>query len=95
MPKKKIMIGISTHAQTFQLSYLNSNGIEAPVNGPGLGFGRLPYNKVCYFLRSGAHRMYDIFARVPYAYKGYQWMSFDDEESIAEKVKYFLYDHYN
>lgn len=46
MPKKKIMIGISTHAQTFQLSYLNSNGIEAPVNGPGLGFGRLPYNKV-------------------------------------------------
>ncbi|XP_023215721.1 acidic mammalian chitinase-like [Centruroides sculpturatus] len=88
MPRKKIMIGISTHAQTFNLASTYAHGIDAPAKGPGLGFGRLPYSKVCYFLQSGAHRIFDIFARVPYAYKGHQWMSFDDEESVAEKAKW-------
>jgi len=30
----------------------------------------------------------DDYSKVPYCYKGDQWLSYDDEESIAEKAKF-------
>jgi len=34
-----------------------------------------------------ATRVFDEIAKVPYLYYGYQWVTYDDEESLTIKVK--------
>lgn len=69
------------------MSSLN-HGLHAPANGFGIGNeGFIKYNEVCQFLKlpyTFHERDYD--ALVPYAYNQYDWISFDDVESIRTKV---------
>ncbi|GFV90976.1 acidic mammalian chitinase [Trichonephila clavipes] len=43
MPRKKIMLGIPTHARTYYLKSPYINALDAPASGPGVGKGKLTY----------------------------------------------------
>jgi hypothetical protein len=60
--------------------------VYSPAVGSGLGGGQVPYSTVCDFLTNGAIRQYDAESRVPYAYQERNWISYDDEQSLEEKV---------
>jgi len=42
--------------------------------------------QVCTVLNDGATRVFSDEHKVPYAYKGDQWIGYDDEESLELKV---------
>ena len=66
----------------------NFHGVYAPAIGGGtvgLG-GQVTFPQVCQFLSNGATRDFDDESRVPYAYQKRTWISYDDEESLEEKV---------
>lgn len=41
---------------------------------------------MCEFLAAGGVRVFDDESRVPYAYKDYDWISYEDNASIYGKV---------
>ena len=44
------------------------------------------YYEVCLLLQNGYTRVWDAGEYVPYAYRGKQWISFDDIQSVGIKV---------
>ncbi|KFM59835.1 Acidic mammalian chitinase, partial [Stegodyphus mimosarum] len=88
MPRKKIMIGVPTHARTYRLKSPHFHGLDAPVTGPGLGKGKLTYPQVCQFLKRGATQIFDISTKVPFAYLGHEWIAFDNEQSVSFKSQW-------
>lgn len=62
-------------------------GVYAPAIGFGLGGGQVSYPTVCQFLNGGGVREFDTESRVPYAYHKRDWISYDDEQSLQEKVE--------
>ncbi|XP_051003382.1 chitinase-3-like protein 1 [Acomys russatus] len=91
-PASKLMMGIPTFGKSFTLGSSETR-VGAPASGPGLPGrytkekGILAYYEICDFL-SGAdlHRIVD--QQVPYATKGNQWVGYDDQESVINKVQY-------
>ncbi|XP_070251486.1 chitinase-3-like protein 1 [Myotis yumanensis] len=89
VPAKKLLVGIPTFGRSFTLA---SSKIEDRSGSPHLGQftkedGILAYYEICDFLRGATvHRLPD--QRVPYATKGNQWVGYDDQESVKNKVKY-------
>lgn len=54
--------------------------------------GLLAYYEVCDCLNNGWTRAWDNEQKVPYMYMGTQWASYDDKQSLNEKVySPFLY----
>ena len=72
------------------------NGVYAPAIGTGVyGIsGQITYPHVCKFLAAGATRHFDLQSRVPYAYLQRNWISYDDEDSLEEKVNRILKGNY-
>lgn len=64
----------------------------APAIGAGtVGVGgQVAYPAICQFLADGATREFDSESRVPYAYLKRTWISYDDEQSLEEKVLMFI-----
>lgn len=92
MPRHKIVIGIPTYGHTFKLVNKKNSGLYAPassfgeVGGSG---GFIDYADVCTFLTSGdVTQVFDRSTRSPYAFKNYDWVSFDDERSVAYKTEF-------
>ncbi|KAF5270887.1 hypothetical protein FQR65_LT05404 [Abscondita terminalis] len=91
-PASKIIVGIPIYGRTFTLKYTNINNMGAPINGPGnLGpftqeAGFIGYNEI--LLLNQWDRVWDNVQKVPYMYKGNQWISYDDEVSVALKATY-------
>ncbi|ELK34988.1 PREDICTED: chitinase-3-like protein 1 [Myotis davidii] len=92
VPAKKLLMGIPTFGRSFTLAS-SKIGVGAPISGPGLPGqftkegGILAYYEICDFLRGATvHRLPD--QRVPYATKGNQWVGYDDQESVKNKVQY-------
>ncbi|XP_015116757.1 acidic mammalian chitinase [Diachasma alloeum] len=90
MPREKIVVGIPTYGHSFLLDNENNHGIMAPAKGFGhlgeLGFVR--YWEVCEFIRKGGSKVFDEDSRTPYVYGGQEWVSFDDQVSVMEKVEW-------
>lgn len=67
-----------------------NNGLNAPASGfgeVGGSNGFIDYSDVCEFLNSGGvTQVFDRSTRAPYAYKNKNWISYDDERSVAYKV---------
>lgn len=59
--------------------------------GPVGTGGQVSYPTICEFLANGATREFDPESRVPYAYHKRTWISYDDEQSLKEKVIILLY----
>lgn len=81
--KEKLILGVPTYGRTFALSSAQSNQNGSPARGAGDAGpytkepGMLGYNEICEQLNSwNVH--FDEERRVPYAYKGNQWLSYDN-----------------
>ncbi|CAO2636962.1 Chitinase-3-like protein 1, partial [Lemmus lemmus] len=91
-PASKLVMGIPTFGKSFTLAS-SEMGVGAPVSGPGLPGrftkegGVLAYYEICDFLKGAeVHRI--LGQQVPYATKGNQWVGYDDQESVKNKVQY-------
>lgn len=67
------------------------HGLYAPAIGAGtVGTGgQISYPMICQFLNNGGVREFDTESRVPYAYHKRSWISYDDEQSLEEKVIHY------
>ncbi len=50
----------------------------------------MSYYEVCSLISQGWKKEWDLEQRVPYIHNGDQWISYDDVNSLTEKVFYFL-----
>ena len=90
-------MGMPLYGQSFRLANPSSNGLNANAPGPGKAgeftkaAGFLAYYEICDRIQNrGWNVVQDPEKRMgPYAYKGDQWVSFDDVEMISIKVKFF------
>ena len=92
MPLRKIIVGVPTYARTYNLVVpVGQNVINAPASGPGLGRGKINYAAVCEFLKlPGAMKQFDIYSQVPYAYRNYDWIAYENEMSVAIKAQWAI-----
>nr|ALO79349.1 chitinase 12 [Chilo suppressalis] len=97
-PPEKLVLGVPFYGRTFKLQSESNTGVRAPTDGAGIGgpytgeVGYVGYNEFCAMLRSDPSWTIrrDFLANVPYAVNGLNWVSYDDPESIRDKVEYAL-----
>ncbi|XP_060087398.1 chitotriosidase-1-like [Heteronotia binoei] len=91
-PPEKIVLGMPLYGRTFTLSSSQA-GPNAPVSGPGTPgiftreAGFLAYYEVCTFIQGATTKVIPE-QKVPYSFKGNQWVGYDDVDSIKNKVRY-------
>ncbi|KAG8179958.1 hypothetical protein JTE90_015407 [Oedothorax gibbosus] len=85
MPKSKIMVGIPTYGHSYKLISKNFNGVDAPSSGTN---GDVTFTQVCQTLKAGGTRVFDNESKVPYVYLDYDWMSYEDSESMFGKANW-------
>ncbi|NXN45133.1 CHIA chitinase, partial [Rhinoptilus africanus] len=91
-PAEKLVVGFPTYGNTFTLRNPSDNGLGAPASGPGPAgpytqeAGTLAYYEICSLLNSGATQVWDAPQDVPYAYKGSEWVGYDNIKSFTIKV---------
>ncbi|XP_068946483.1 acidic mammalian chitinase-like [Petaurus breviceps papuanus] len=94
-PAEKLMVGFGAYARTFTLTNPSNHGLDAPTSGPGTAgpytqeAGTLAYFEVCGFLK-GATKVWNAPQKVPYAYKGNQWIGYDNPKSFTIKADWLL-----
>ncbi|XP_014217569.1 chitinase-3-like protein 1 isoform X2 [Copidosoma floridanum] len=95
VPNEKIVMGISSIGVVSTLLNPSDNKMNAMVAesgrpGPYNNLrGLLGYFEFCKEMSQWTV-IYDEMHRMPYAYKGDQWMSFENKQSISEKVNYVM-----
>ncbi|CAG9792356.1 unnamed protein product [Diatraea saccharalis] len=94
-PPEKLVLGVPFYGRTFTLKSTNHNGVRAPVTGAGINgpftvtSGFIGYNEFCSKLHTESWtRRRDNLAKVPYAFRDLHWVSYDDPQSIIDKVEY-------
>ncbi|XP_050767214.1 acidic mammalian chitinase-like [Gymnogyps californianus] len=91
-PAEKLLVGFPTYGHNFYLQNPSDTAIGAPTSGPGPAgpytkqAGFLAYYEICMFLDSGATQAWDVPQDVPYAYKGNEWVGYDNIKSFNIKV---------
>ncbi|XP_017893236.1 probable chitinase 10 [Ceratina calcarata] len=94
-PKEKLMIGMPTYGRSFTLVDKEKFDIGAPASGGGTPgnytneSGFLSYYEICGFLNEdNTTLVWDSEQQVPFAYKEDQWVGFDDERSLINKMQW-------
>lgn len=95
-PRDKLVMGMPLYGQSFTLSDAKNNGLNANAPGPGKAgeftraAGFLSYYEICdRIMNQGWTVVRDPQGRMgPYAYKGNQWVSFDDQETLKRKAQF-------
>lgn len=92
-PNHKIILGMPLYGRTVKLANRNNNGLGQSISGPGdKGSysgepGVLYYREICQNVNNKQWtKKWDSQAKVPYMYKGDQWVSYDNEQSLGLKV---------
>ncbi|XP_014809103.1 PREDICTED: acidic mammalian chitinase-like [Calidris pugnax] len=91
-PSKKLLVGFPTYGRNFNLQNPSNTAVGAPATGPGPAgpytkeAGFLAYYEICTFLDNGATQAWDAAEDVPYAYKGSEWVGYDNIKSFNIKV---------
>jgi len=91
-PKEKLVIGMPTYGRSFTLSNRNKYRVNSATKGGGTAgeftreAGFLSYYEICQMLHHGANYIWDDEMKVPYLVKDDQWVGFDDERAIRNKM---------
>uniref|UniRef100_A0A674GST5 GH18 domain-containing protein n=1 Tax=Taeniopygia guttata TaxID=59729 RepID=A0A674GST5_TAEGU len=91
-PAEKLLVGFPTYGKSFTLQNPSDTSVGAPASGPGPAgpytreAGTLAYHEICTFLNSGATQAWHGPQDVPYAYKGNEWVGYDNVRSFGLKV---------
>uniref|UniRef100_A0A2K5ZIX7 Acidic mammalian chitinase n=1 Tax=Mandrillus leucophaeus TaxID=9568 RepID=A0A2K5ZIX7_MANLE len=91
-PAEKLIVGFPAYGHTFLLSNPSNHGIGAPTTGPGPAgpytreSGFWAYYEICTFLKNGATQVWEANEDVPYAYKGNEWLGYDNTKSFQIKA---------
>uniref|UniRef100_UPI00398EC834 acidic mammalian chitinase-like n=1 Tax=Pristiophorus japonicus TaxID=55135 RepID=UPI00398EC834 len=91
-PAEKLIVGFPTYGRSFTLSS-SATGVGAPVSGPGQAgqltreAGFLAYYEICTFLKTATTQLIED-QKVPYAFKGNQWVGYDDRQSFTLKAQW-------
>lgn len=94
MPKEKLVIGIPTYGRTWKLLNAAWNKTGSPAVGRGMLSGVVSYPEACIFYKEGAERHFDEVCKVPYAARERDWVSYEDPQSVQEKVKWAKDSHF-
>ncbi|XP_023290069.1 probable chitinase 10 [Orussus abietinus] len=97
-PPETLVMGIPFYGQSFTLADGGSRNIKAPASGPGRAgrftraAGFLAFYEICENVKNeGWSVTKDPEKRVgPYAYKGDQWVSYDDVTNVIEKANLII-----
>nr|XP_042135590.1 oviduct-specific glycoprotein [Peromyscus maniculatus bairdii] len=98
-PADKLIMGFPAYGRTFQLLEESKNGLQAASTGPASpGYytkqaGFLAYYEVCSFIQRAEQRWID-YQYVPYAYKGKEWVAYDDTISFTYKATFVKTEHF-
>ena len=96
-PKKKLVMGMPLYGQSFTLTKVEENGLNAPAKSGGKAGvatrakGFLAYHEICRLIQQGYAVVKDKVSPPrmgPYAHKGNQWVGFDDTAMIEQKCNY-------
>ncbi|XP_046560950.1 chitinase-3-like protein 1 isoform X2 [Haliotis rubra] len=98
--RSKVIMGLTGAGASFTLRNITDHNVGAPVQDgggpPGPLYqqkGRLMYPEICQSLKKGWTRVWDEEQQVPYAYRGDQWVGYDDQQSFGLKVQYVIDEH--
>ncbi|GAB0096498.1 Probable chitinase 10 [Sergentomyia squamirostris] len=94
-PARKIIMGMPLYGQSFTLADPKNRGLNAKAPGPGQAgeftkaAGFLAYYEICDKIRNqGWTVVKDEQGRMgPYAYRGNQWVSYDDQDILKKKAQ--------
>uniref|UniRef100_A0A182MSG5 Uncharacterized protein n=1 Tax=Anopheles culicifacies TaxID=139723 RepID=A0A182MSG5_9DIPT len=95
--RDKLVLGIPTYGRSYTLYNPDATDIGAPADGPGeqgdatREKGYLAYYEICSSLKDSTDWTVvqpNPKAMGPYAYKGNQWVGYDDEAIARRKAKY-------
>jgi chitinase len=93
-PKEKLVIGMPTYGRSFSLTDPSRIAVNSAAKGGGTAgeytreAGFLSYYEICEMLLQGAEYIWDDEMKVPYLVKGDQWVGFDDERAIRNKMSW-------
>ncbi|KAJ8371377.1 hypothetical protein SKAU_G00114050 [Synaphobranchus kaupii] len=94
-PAEKLLVGFPTYGNTFTLRNAANHGVGALISGAGAAgkytqeAGELAYFEICGFLE-GATEVWNTPQDTPYAYKGTQWVGYDNVKSFEFKVQWLM-----
>ncbi|XP_003739230.1 chitinase-like protein 4 [Galendromus occidentalis] len=91
MPREKLVVGMPFYGVTFKLADRNRVEVGSPAKAVGLYGGSLTYARMCALLEEGDWTVvFHNESRVPYAYRGDDWITFENPQSIQEKTQWVL-----
>ncbi|XP_054155860.1 probable chitinase 10 [Oppia nitens] len=95
---KKLVMGMGTYGRTFTLANPANHGLGAPAVGKGGKPGKyteeegmLGYNEICESFQTNPdkwHIFRDDIQKIVYAVNANQWVGYDDDQSLGEKLQF-------
>lgn len=97
-PREKLVLGVPFYGRSFTLADPNKNTIGSLHTGTGLPGqysnepGHIGYNEICEKLQKEDWTyVWEEDQKVPYIYRGNQWIGFENPRSIKLKTQYAVY----
>ncbi|XP_041374600.1 chitinase-3-like protein 1 [Gigantopelta aegis] len=95
-PRDKLVVGLTGAGSSFTINPNSTHEVGSDViakGKPGDLFAeesRLIYPEICRNIDAGWKRVFDTEQKVPFAYKGDQWVGYEDPESTVIKADYII-----